>query len=376
MKLKSGIAGIFLLTLATPGWAAFSCTIDDGGVKPFNLMGPDNPIIVPLNTPDGTVIKHWDYGEFIPSMRFSCTTGGQFMTFPAGFDGNVWLDLTAIDNSIYRNGLAFTHNPGLKLRLYVKAITVNDSPEADSYPPSQMVSGRSLNTEYIVEDAKASVLFQFGGKYNADKSQYLFDPSKNFAIQAMAADLIKQGTITYDGTPVMMVSPLRYNVENSNDQSLYASVLLGTGVYLAKPSCELTNKHQIVNLPDLMKKSGSMPNEGTRTAFDMAIECNGALDNIDVTFTDANSAQGDNDYLSVFDASTSKSISGVGVRLFDENGNKVVLGDAVHTGAAAQGPSNKRFYAAMTQTESDIKSEGRDFAGDVTARANVVITYY
>lgn len=376
MKLKNGIAGMFLLALATPGWAAFSCSIDDGGVKPFSLMGPDNPIVVSQNTPDGTVIKHWDYGEFLPSMKFSCTTGGQMMTFPAGFNGYIWLDLTAVNNSIYANGIAATNNPGLFLRLYVKAVSVNDSPVANSYPPSEMVPGKTLNTEYLLTDKTASVLFQFGGQYNVDKSQYSFDGAKNFAVQAMAADLVKHGTITYDGTPAVIGFPLRYNIENSNDQSAYVTVLLGTGVYLAQPSCELINKHQIVDLPDLMKKSGGgLPYEGARKAFDLTIECSNTMDNMDITFSDANSAQSD-EYLSMFDASSSKPISGIGVGLFDENGNKVTLGEAVKTGAAIQGVGNKRFYAAMTQTESDIKSEGQDYGGDVTARANVVLTYY
>ncbi|MNJ79212.1 hypothetical protein D3C87_2056070 [compost metagenome] len=69
-------------------------------------------------------------------------------------------------------------------------------------------------------------------------------------------------------------------------------------------------------------------------------------------------------------------IDGLGVKLFDTAGSAIQIGEKVHTGSVNEGVSSHRFYAAMTQTAAKVLSDGQNFSGDVTAKADITMTYY
>lgn len=356
------------------------CDIDTGGVKPFALMTADQPITVDPNVPDGTVVKHWDYGEFLPNMRVTCTTGGEYYDFPDGFSGELWMALFTVNNAVLTpKGYAYTSNPGLYLRLYIKPLSVSGATVADGDPPAELVSGKAMNVSYPIITKADSVVFQFGGQYNADKTGWLYDPTKNYAVEAMAADLVKSGTVSYSGMPVMIGSQMRFDMENQNTGGPQYSVLvnLGTGVFISQSSCSLVDKSQTVQLPDYTKQSGgSFPKEGDHVPFDLSFSCGSAYNNMEVTFTDANVGGSSENYLNVFNAQNNKLINGLGVGLFDSNGRAIQIGQKVPVGSVNEGITGHRFYAAMTQTAQSIQSDGQNFSGDVTAKADITMTYY
>lgn len=356
-----------------------TCQIDTGGVKPFSLMTADQPITVDPGTPDGTVVKHWDFGEFLPSMRISCTTNGEYYDFPDGFNGELWMALYLINNAVMIpvKGWGFTSNSGLYLKLYLKPLSVSGATVTNGYPPAELVNGKAMNETYPIGTKADSVAFQFGGQYNDNKTAWLYDPTKNYAVQAMAADLIKSGTVAYDGMPVMIGSQLRFDLENMNSGSTSVYVNLGTGVYISQSSCSLVDKRQTVQLPDYTKQStGGFPKEGDHVPFDLSFSCGAAFSNLDITFTDANVGGSSVDYLNVFNAQNNKVIDGLGVKLFDTAGSAIQIGEKVHTGSVNEGVSSHRFYAAMTQTAAKVLSDGQNFSGDVTAKADITMTYY
>lgn len=81
-------------------WAgALRCTINTGGAAPFSPYTRENPIAVDEDTPDYSVLLSLDYAQFLPNMRLSCTTDGQEVAAPAGFDGTVSLSLSAINDT-------------------------------------------------------------------------------------------------------------------------------------------------------------------------------------------------------------------------------------------------------------------------------------
>lgn len=81
-------------------WAgALRCTINTGGAAPFSPYTRENPIAVDEDTPDYTVVLALDYAQFLPNMKLSCTTDGQEVSAPAGFDGNISLSLSAINDT-------------------------------------------------------------------------------------------------------------------------------------------------------------------------------------------------------------------------------------------------------------------------------------
>lgn len=355
------------------------CQIDTGGVKPFSLMTADQPITVDPGTPDGTVVKHWDYGEFLPSMRVSCTTDGEYYDFPDGFSGELWMALYLVNNSVLVpvKGWAFTSNPGLYLRLYIKPLSVSGSTVTNGYPPAELVSGKAMNESYPIGTKADSVVFQFGGQYNEGKTAWLFDSTKNYAVEAMAADLVKYGTVSYSGMPVMIGSQMRFDLENINAGGSSVFVNLGTGVFISQSSCSLVDKSQTVQLPDYNKQSGGgYPKEGEHVPFDLSFSCGAAFNNMDITFNDANVGGSSANYLNVYNVQNNKVIDGLGVGLFDNTGKAIQIGEIVHAGSVNEGVSSHRFYAAMTQTTENVQSEGQSFSGDVTARADITMTYY
>ena len=329
------ISAVSLLGGVLPSmtWAgALRCTINTGGSAPFSPFTRENPIAVDEDTPDYSVLLSLDYAQFLPNMRLSCTTDGQQVSAPAGFD--ISLSLSAInDTALDWTGEAQTNNNGVKLRLYIKAVSYNDETLPNSYPPAKLAARKSLGVEYpIINGKDDTTLFEFGAQYNADKSLYKFDDTHNYAIQSMRAELVKLGWIEYSTQPVIPPGAhLTFTVDGMTDVAT-GDVPLGSGSYTS---------------------------------------------NVEFTFDDANAILKGSDKLVAHSEADGKKLTGVAVSLYDAQGNSVITGAKQNIGSAQQGANTAYFQAAIVQTAAEITdSSSANFAGKITAKANVTITYY
>lgn len=379
----TGIYTAFMLLCMVPGpsWAGvLHCDIDSGGAMPFSPYTRENPIAADQDLPDYSAVLSLDYAQFLPNMRLTCTSDGQEFEAPANFDGTITLSLSAInDKALDWTGEAQTTNNGIKLKMYIKAVSINEETLANSYPPAAMASGKRLGVEYpIINGKDDTTLVQFGAQYNAAKTLYKYDHKYNFAIESMRAELIKLGWIDYSaGAVIPSGAHLTFTIDGLSGVST-VDVPLGSGVYMAAPSCSLDNKHQVVDLGSIRKSgSGTFPQEGPLTRFGMDFTCSSHTNNVAFTFEDANAVIKGKDTLVAHDATNNKALNGVAVGIYDSEGNVVKTGVKQNLGVGQKGKNTASFQAAIVQTEAKITdSSSNSFTGKITAKANVTITYY
>lgn len=375
-------ARLFILGLLCvfPGlsWAGLHCDINTGGAAPFSPFTKENPIAVDQDTPDYTVILSLDYAQFLPNMRLSCSSDGQELAAPANFDGSITVSLSgANDFALDWAGEGNTANNGVKMKMYIKAVSYNDETLPNSYPPARLEPGKQLGVEYPIMNGKDdTTLFQFGAQYNADKTLYKFDERHNYAVESMRVVLIKFGWLDYSPLPVIPPGAhLTFTIDGMSGISTI-DVPLGTGVYMAAPSCKLDTQHQVVELGDYVKHTeGNFPLEGPRTHFGIGFTCSSMTNNVELTFEDANSPLKGHDSLAA-NTGSGQTINGLGVRLYNNEGKLVVMGVKQSLGAAQQGPNTTYFDASVIQTSPNVTAPMSPYTGKFSAKTNVTISYY
>lgn len=374
--------GVLLLGCLSPrlSWAALHCDIDTGGAMPFSPFTRENPIAVDQDTPDYTVILSLDYAQFLPNMRLTCTSDGAEFSAPAAFDGYINLSLSAInDQALNWDGEAQTNNNGIKMKFYIKAVSYNEETLASSYTPARVMSGKQLGVEYqIMDGSDDSKIIEFGAQYNANKSLYKYDAVHNYAIEAMRVDLIKYGWMEYNTTEVVPAGThLTFSIDG------YAgipgiNVPLGSGVYIAAPSCKLDTQHQVVDIGSIKKQStGTFPVAGPMTSFGVDFTCSNFTNNVELTFEDANAVLKGHNTLVAHSVADGKALNGLAVELYNSEGKTVIMGVKQTLGSAQKGKNTANFKAAIVQTAADITdSSSNSFTGEFTAKTNLTITYY
>ncbi|WP_435953906.1 fimbrial protein [Dryocola sp. BD626] len=372
---------LLLCLLPALSWAgALRCEIDTGGALPFAPFTRENPIAVDENTPDYTVVLALDYAQFLPNMRLSCTSDGQELEAPPNFDGTITLTLSTVnDKALDWTGEAQTTNNGIKMKMYIKAVALGEDTPPSSYPSAKMVAGKRLGVEYPIIDGSADAkLVQFGAQYNAGKTLYKFDNKYNFAIQSMRVELIKLGWIEYRSEAVIPPGAhLTFSVDGLGSTAS-VDVPLGSGVYMASPSCALDNKHQTVDLGSISKSSGgTFPKAGPMTRFGMDFTCSSYTNNVDFTFQEPYTIVPGRDHLTPESAQNGEKLTGLAVEIYNSEGKTVRMDAKQSVGIAQKGKNTANFQAAIVQTEPNIvDASGKDFTGSFTAKANVVISYY
>lgn len=384
LPIRTLLLGAALMLIGlSPGFSqagVLHCDIDSGGAMPFSPYTRENPIAADQKTPDYTVVLSLDYAQFLPNMRLTCTSDGQDFTAPAAFDGMISLSLSAInDRALDWTGEAQTTNNGIKMKMYIKAVSINEETLANSYPPAKMPTGKRLGVEYpIINGKDDTTLVQFGAQYNTDKSLFKYDTKYNFAIESMRAELIKFGWMEYGSEAVIPAgSHLTFTIDGMSGIAT-VDVPLGSGVYIAAPSCKLDDKHQVVELGSIRKSSGeSYPVTGPLTRFGMDFTCSSYTNNVELTFEDANSNLKGRNMLVAHNPADGKALNGIAVEMYDSQGQTVHMGVKQNIGIGQQGKNTASFQAAIVQTAADITdANNKDFTGKFTAKANVTISYY
>lgn len=360
--------------------AALHCDIDTGGAAPFSPYTRENPVAVDQNTPDYTVILSLDYAQFLPNMRLTCTSEGADFSAPASFDGTISLSLSsANDQALDWAGEASTANNGIKIKMYIKAVSYNEETLPSSYPPAALAAGKRLGVEYPIMNGKDdTTLFKFGAQYNAGKTLYKYDAVHNYAIESIRAELIKFGWMEYNTQQVIPAgSHLTFTIDGMAGVST-VDVPLGSGVFIAAPSCTLDTQHQTVSLGNLNKHAeGTFPIEGPLVRFGVGFTCSTYTNNVELTFDDANSALNGKDTLVTHSAADGKALNGLAVGLYDSDGKAIRTGVKKSLGVAQKGKNTAYFQAAIVQTAADITdSKSKSFTGEFNAKANLTITYY
>ncbi|MEW7314492.1 fimbrial protein [Buttiauxella gaviniae] len=372
---------LLLCCLPVLSWAGpLRCEIDTGGALPFAPFTRENPIAVDENTPDYSVVLALDYAQFLPNMRLSCTSDGQEFDPPANFDGTISLSLSAVnDNALDWAGEAQTTNNGIKMKMYIKAVSLSEETPPSSYPSAKMAIGKRLGVEYpIINGKDDSTLVQFGAQYNAGKTLYKYDNKYNFAIESMRVELIKFGWVDYRSEAVIPPGAhLTFSVDGMAGTAT-VDVPLGSGVFMAAPSCSLDNKHQTVDLGGINKSSsGTFPKEGPLTRFGMDFTCSSYTNNVEFTFSDPSSVISGRDTLPAVSEQNGQKLKGLEVGIYDNEGKTVRMGVKQNIGIGQKGKNTAFFQAAIVQTAPEITDmDDKIFTGNFTAKANVTITYY
>jgi len=207
---------------------------------------------------------------------------------------------------------------------------------------------------------------------------FKYDTKYNFAIESMRAELIKFGWMEYGSEAVIPAgSHLTFTIDGMSGIAT-VDVPLGSGVYIAAPSCKLDDKHQVVELGSIRKSSGeSYPVTGPLTHFGMDFTCSSYTNNVELTFEDANSILKGRNMLVAHNPADGKSLNGIAVEMYDSQGQTVPMGVKQNIGIGQQGKNTASFQAAIVQTAADITdANNQDFTDKFTAKANVTISYY
>ncbi|MCW2095725.1 UNVERIFIED_ORG: type 1 fimbria pilin, partial [Enterobacter sp. BIGb0239] len=155
-------------------------------------------------------------------------------------------------------------------------------------------------------------------------------------------------------------------------------VPLGSGVYMAAPSCSLDNKHQTVDLGEFRKSSsGSFPREGKLTRFGMDFTCSSYTNNVEFTFDEPYTIVPGRETISAVSDQNGQKLKGLEVGLYNSEGKVVRMGVKQNIGVGQKGKNTAFFQAAAIQTAPEITdANDNTFSGDFTAKVNVTITYY
>lgn len=359
---------------------------------------PDNkPLQVPRtiqvdnSIPNGTVLYSWDYADFLPNFSLSCVEG------TLNDKATTLTPYPAPDHYIYitpTNNLGFTVNGNpvpLQLKLYVR--------KDGSFPPCTLSGKACTATGYAYRVNNVAGTWPFGDEGNLnstisavgtlERQSEVTDSSNKILIGyptgsrpslSVRAELIKTGDFSPSMYgPAKSITDLIY----VNEYSTRASYLSGTGITLVPAACRLQTKDYTIQMGDWSVTNNPLPAEGKTVPVALAMECNGALNNVRFMFQDAGSSPLSSGRISLYDSNNNK-IDGLSVAL-NYNGTPVPVDGVTYFNAGAFGqnsptkeflPANDAtFGAKYVQDKPGVTRSGINYSGAVSGKVNMFVTY-
>ena len=367
--------------------AAGTCTYNFPDERPFAVP---RTLVVDSNTPDGTEIFSWGYGQLFSDLTISCTGSGTENSYnhitPAGTTGDNQPEMSFIMPGGGALG-QITSNSGVKLKLFARFNNACSDAYSSVWSPSTSCPATGVDYELTglsAERAVQSIITTASSAPGMADNQYqLSSTSGSLSLRAV---LVKEGTLEYGS---LSLTPGSYQL-TARGASESTDLFTGSGIQIVPPACQLKTKDYSIPMgswaADLLSWTGGSTAYGSPVAVNLSLECSGSVDHVRFRFADAGTATSANNNVTLYDTGGSK-IDGLEIEMC-YNGNKVNIDNVTETDTGSHGTAKSEpqalpefdststvaFQARYFQSGAITRS-GADYTGQVAGKVNMFVTY-
>lgn len=371
------------------GQLAGTCYIDYPDEKPLAVP---RTLVVDPNTPDGTVLFQWGYGEFMSDTAIHCTSTGisssqGYLSDGASGSGYTYFVSWGLPYDGV-NPFFSTTDTGINLKILMRYnaacayfdsspayITEHGSTTCFAAGSEIAVSSRNLN--------QTVQAYYSAGRYHF--------PTISGSV-SLRAELIKQGTVSYPYTWEVNNYPLMYLAVGlpGGGGIFNLNALASPNFRIVPPACQLRTTNYTIPMgrwaADAITYTGT-PAHGPQVPVNLSLECSGSVDHVRFRFEDTGTSLSGNNNISLYDTTGGNKIDGLEIELL-YNGTKVnvdnttVIDTGSH-GVAKTSPaslplfdsvSTAAFQARYMQS-APVTRSGTNYTGPVTGKVNMYVTY-
>lgn len=366
------------------GQRAASCTTSFPDGRPMSIP---LTLVVSNDVPNGTVVHSFGDEMFGAFAVTSCELGtgvsnsqssGSNLTGGGIFD----LKIQANYNSGV-DGIPLT-DPGLRLRLFIKPMAINQNGYA------VVAGGDFSSSTYMYANQRYHLTGAATGNFTvlqtmhlplADSGRWVLGGWSAFAI---GGEIVKVGTLTYPTT----LSTLSSNaLTMSWSGGTISGFLDGSGVRVVPPACQLRTTDYTIPMNAWFSAPPVLPAYGPQVPVNLSLECSGPVDHVRFRFEDTGPSLSGNKNISLYDTAGGSKIDGLEIELL-YNGTKVNVDNTTVTdtgshGATKASPASLPLYDSVSTAafqaryvqNAAVTRAGADYTGPVTGKVNMYVTY-
>lgn len=408
------IPAVTVNTNSYPQWpdgssAQGGCSIDFTGYRNLSLK---KTLIADNQLPDNSVL--YDLGTMLQvSQTCQTNTYSTSSLFTTG-GPSILISLRGFTGEYFS-----TNNPGVYLKLYIKANIGNCQSALSTRPLTRLQTITEEDVKSDIEYPASTLHNNFNTLANfapyistGSTYDYSYKDSCHRIVYSLRGELIKIGNILpSEALSLENKGSLHYEFRHSdyaesgespytllNSGVLDIGSLFGSGgITLVAPACRLrgaTDYAINLGLWNSGNKNGhpnSFPTYGQEELIDLRLECSGKVNNVNFSFQDTGNAPLTNNNISVYDNLEGSKIDGLEIEM-SYNGSRINVNspsespDIYKTNTGSHGTTNPsdesfnsqsvaRFGARFVQ-RSTITRDGTNYAGPVTGKVNMFVTYY
>ena len=393
---------------------AGTCTFIYPEYQPFAQA---RELIVDNHLPNGSVLYSWDYNNFLPNFGWSCTSSGvsswgaDHLITDAGIipGSSGYIYATYLRSAIELSpGIYKTSVEGIGVKFYLKISDETTYNIHQGHTGINAIEGTGFTTppgsEFTVSGVTTFYVRMSRFPESKGTSGNFTYTLKGTAKYSIRAELIKTGDITITSPIALSVvgasnGYVDFNsMKELNGLSRLPGPLAGSGILIYPAACRLRGaadyQIDLGRWVDLTGNNiGSLPAQGNIKPVNISLECSGKLDNVEFSFQDTGDSPLTNRNISLYDNIGGQKIEGLEVEML-YNGTRLnvhKMGEATTTyktntgahGSIKTNPSDITFnsqssasFAARFVQRNVIKRNGVAYAGPVTGKVNMFVTYY
>lgn len=372
------------------GQHAATCYIYYPDEKPLAVP---RTLVVDQNTPDGTVLFQWGYGEFMSDTTLYCVSSGiSNSTGSATGSPNFSYFLANYTPYSGVHGL-LTSDTGIQLKILARYNAA--CAYSGSYPYFQQAFGNTMCLAAGTEvDARTSTqmtgfLAYIMQAYNSGGRYYFPTYAASMSLRAA---LVKQGTISYSSA-LNVSSASNFYLRMGTGASGYTviqSILTTSATRVVPPACQLRTTDYTIPMgrwaADAITYVGT-PAYGSQVPVNLSLECSGRVNHVRFRFEDTGTSLSGNKNISLYDTAGGNKIDGLEIELF-YNGTKVNVDNTTVTdtgshGATKASPASLPLYDSVSTAafqaryvqNAAVTRAGVNYTGPVTGKVNMYVTY-
>ncbi|WP_200781026.1 fimbrial protein [Klebsiella oxytoca] len=365
------------------GQHAATCNVYYPDEKPLAVP---RTLVVDQNTPDGTVLFQWGYGEFMSDTMLQCVSSG-ISNSTSAVTGSAKFEyyLMNVAGSSGIHGL-LTSDSGIQLKILARYNAA--CAFADSYIYlNQFFGDTSCLAAGTEVDARMStridgyLAYIMTPYYSGGRYQY----SNNTASLSLRAALVKQGTVSYSSA-LNVNSPSAFYLSMGTG-AIIQSILATSATRIVPPACQLRTADYTVPMNTWLPVLSVSPAYGPQVPIHLSLECSGPVDHVRFRFEDTGTSLSGNNNISLYDTAGGNKIDGLEIELL-YNGTKVnvdntTLTDTGSHGASRASPASLPLYDSVSTAvfqaryvqSAPVTQSGTNYTGPVTGKVNMYVIY-
>ena len=378
-------------------------TCDMSGPDRFPLQ--DNlTLLVSNNTPDG-IIYDWGY-NFLPNFNISCVDFDYSQQGQSSGSQPITSGLSIMINSVSDDGLIATNIPGLYLKIYIyfyneqqtkrnteHVIDITNQMGCGDIDSSEWGTGMSpgeyeLSLGIIpcnsgggnITEIEAGIFHLYSTTSHGAEFSERLTPMR-FSVRGV---LIKKGTIPAinSGERLTINTSLAaidsFNWEWHTLQT--GNYLTGNGITIITPSCSLKTENYTIEMGFWSPQISSVPTYSSETPINIALKCDDEVPHVRFRFEDTGASPLANHNISLYSAEGGEKVDGLEIEMLYNGAhvdidNTTLVDTGEHGTAGAVGADSTAKFTARYVQRSEITKNGNTYAGPVTGKVNMWVTY-